>query len=280
MSDQDPSNHTVNSLAVYQPRELAFLGMPTDLVERAVATALPAIQRTELPTLFSQSDARGGTALLISEPPYDTVQTGQLRSIEEKGVVTVNFDSTSPHTSIGVAGPLGRFDLVARASEPEVLEEQIRKQHELKQEKQRFVDENPLGEAGLLLNNRFGGVDVEDPELTARHLIMRLAIARRAKMGSVGSMIKLGLIDPTLGHALSDELAGYFDSVGKIVDVVGHLPEATAAATASVMLEGAIELGRHFIAANGKRINLASRIVQDPAFAKTVLRIATSERAK
>jgi len=270
-----PPKHKDNLPEFYRPPEIDLLGIPSDLVDYALEEAAPAIRRTQIGELFTHLDTpRGslGTKILISRPPYDQVEAGNLRSVGDDGHVTINFER---HVDT-----LGGLDLFARATERELLDEQIEKQHELREQRQRFIDENPLGRAGLLLDNRFGGIDVDNPDLTAKHLIMRLAIARRANMGSVQGMTALGLVDRTIGTALGEELAAYFESVGKIADAVSHLPEEIRATTGPSMLEGAIELGRRFIVNNGERVTLAARIIQDPTFSKTVLGFAKLEDRK
>ncbi len=270
-----PSQQKPGLPELYGPQEVEFLDVPADLIEHALQQAGPAIRRLHIGEYFTHRDTPSttlGTKILISEPPYDTVQEGNLRSVSNTGVVTINFPA--------VVGRLGRFDLFARATDKELLDKQIEEQHKLREQKQSFIDENPLGKAGLLLNNRFGGVDIDNPEQTSRHLIMRLAIARQAELGSLEGMMQLDLIDPTIGNALEPELTAYFESVGKIADAVSHLPDGIKATTGSALLEGAIELGRQFVADNRDRITLATRIIQDPTFSRTVVGYAALEDKK
>jgi hypothetical protein len=61
----------------------------------------------------------------------------------------------------------------------EELTVETQRQAELSKLRARFTEEHPLGEGGVLVTNRYGGIDPYDKEITQRSILTRFLIASR-----------------------------------------------------------------------------------------------------
>ena len=229
-----------------------------------MAGAAPALDLVRFKTLVEHEAPtfRPGSPIVVAEPPYTNTKDAKIYDDHRYSAASVaTFD---PNT--------------LWAQTKSELMPKINDQLSLRAAKDELVASHPLGEGGLLLVNGFGGIDVEDPETSARHLIVRTIIAGDAQLETVKELAQAGLMHPLLGELMPDDIAKLLDDIGKVIDVVSMLPDSSRAAAGPALFEGAVQQATGFIEAHRDEILLAANILKDPKLAAHILKLLPETR--
>lgn len=236
--------------------------LPDEMVALSLVDAATAMERLKFSELVLDKSLWTGQPIFVASPPYAHTKRAKIRSED------------TVHLEDGSIGSI-KVDTIW-AVKPDELEAKIAKHNAREVAKYKLVTSDPMGEGALILANEFGGIDTENPDASARHLLLRALFAGQAELETVKDLAKVGLIHPVLGEMMADELIRLMDEMGKLAEVVGLIPEATRMATAPALLEAALELGRIFVNEHTEEITLAAHIVKDPDLSAKILHLIPS----
>lgn len=229
-------------------------------VALTLAAAAPALDMVNLREEYA-SDSEGlyeGKEIVVAESPYEKVMGVRIRSED----------------TYNAAGYVGYFDSDTIWAETAAeIDPKIARWQAIETAKEELVTTHALGKGALLIANEFGGIDVENPDATARHLVVRAIIAGEAQLKTVKDLAKVGLVHPLLGEMMPDDIAELMDNMSKIIEVVGLIPDNVRASTAPALLNGAVEQGRIFVETHKDEILLAATVTSDPMLAAKILKL-------
>jgi hypothetical protein len=149
----------------------------------------------------------------------------------------------------------------------------IQEQQQLAKEKARLEKEHPLGRGALLLANEFGGIDIEQPELTANHLVLRAIIIHRAGLLDVEQAVAAGLLDPVLAGLIGEDFARYTQTARTLIGGLMLLSDEQKVAAGPAMLEGTAAQAGQFLEAHAAAIETAAHVARDPDAAEQALEV-------
>ncbi len=256
-------DHLLPAVIPYETSAIEPMAKMVGLPARVVSTTLVGAE-------YALHRPTRGESYLISPPPYD-------------GVIEVTYSQSGPNAP-PTYWPKEDTDRFTRrhlpagpdvlwAPDAETMSVALERRHAYEAAKAELVAEHQLGEGGLVLADAFGGINVNDPEASARHLTLRTIIAGEAGLEDINSLVEAGLVHPLLAEVVGEDLAGLMNDIGQIIKTLGMLPEAIRAQTAPLLLAGVDAQARTFIEAHHDDVMAAAFVASNPALIRKILGI-------
>lgn len=268
------SEAEAGSLSVVPRVEVDLVQLPLEVVEKTIAVARPALERG---ALIDGSLSLDGSSLFVSDPPYNLkeVVSATLRHIgveDHSGHPTASYNEGTgawkPGRRMGSIEPNSVW-----AESKAGIRPKIQEQRQLAKEKTRLAKDHPLGKGGLLLANEFGGIDIEQPELTAHHLVLRAIIIHRAGLHNVEQAVTAGLLDPVLAGLVGEDFANYAKAARTLISGLMLLSDEQKMAAGPAMLQGVVVQAGNFVDAHSKTVETAAHVARDPEAAERALEV-------
>lgn len=246
------------------------LGVPEAELAPLLISAEPAIERRCIITGESAV-----TRAVVSQPPYRESEEVGISVVDRGGYIggkNIEYQTAPPKgKAYGHIGMIGPDTLWAPTAEEFKLRLEAYRRRDA--EMQEFAEQHFLGRGGLLLENSFGGIDIGRPEETAKHLVMRTIIARKAGLREVDELVEIGILHPMLAEMVGEKIAEYMTGVNKFLDGLEALPAEARAGVAEPMLTTAVEQGVAFVEEQARTVVSAANVYGDPDNSKRAVEL-------
>ena len=233
------------------------IGLSPDLMVATFEVVAPALDLQKLINSGLRAGS-GGDTIFVASPSNEV----RLRSIDPEGI-TYNDSGPPPHI-----GSMSPSTIWGRTKEE--IRAKIERQQAVEDAMDKLVESHPLGEGGLVLANAFGGLNLDNPEETARHLVLRSAIIGEAKL-QPQNYTSVGILHPLLMRLFGKEFARLMDDIGKLVDAAKMIPEESRETAGPAILAGAIAQAESFLSQHADEISEAAHIMKSPELAHNIL---------
>ena len=127
-----------------------------------------------------------------------------------------------------------------------------------------LVSRHELGKGSLALVNEFGGIDIDDPEATSRHLTFRTMLAATAGTKDVNELVQTGFLHPLLALMVGKNTVALMTDMSKIIETLQMLPEVARPQAAPALVAGLDLQAQKFIEHHTDQVRAAAYALSNP----------------